>query len=313
MKKTKKQICIIKLDGMGDVLRTTPILWRFQDDDVTWITESASFPLMQNNPFIKTVISISKALDIKDFAFDELYNFDEDKRACLLAMNIKAKKKKGYGLKDDSYFPFDSDSKYAYELSKNDELKFRLNKKTYQQIIFEMAGFQWKGEDYILGYKPKSKIQYTVGINYLVGEKFPNKVWLYWRRLMDTLDSVSPQRQFEAVEEYIDWINSCRIIVTSDSLGMHIALALKKKVIILMGSTSWNEIETYNRGFILTLQLPCSPCYKKSKCNVTPSCMDLITPERVYSEIMKLDADKSKLEVRDSSKQITLQFIERSE
>lgn len=312
MQKTKKQICIIKLDGMGDVLRTTPILWRFQDDEVTWITEKASLPLLQNNPFIKTIITVSEVSDIEDFMFDELYNFDEDKKACLFAMNIKAKKKKGYGLKDDSYFPFDSDSRYAYELSKNDELKFKLNKKTYQQIIFEMAGFQWKGEDYILGYKPKSQIKYAVGINYLVGEKFPNKIWSHWKELTGMLDSVSLQEEFETVEGYIDWINSCRIIVTSDSLGMHIALALKKKVVILMGSTSWVEIESYNRGTIFKSQLPCSPCYKKSKCNVTPSCMDLITPERVYSEIMKLDVNKSKLEVQDPSKQVTLQSIDRS-
>lgn len=288
MQKTKKQICIIKLSGIGDVLRTTPFLWRFQGDDITWITENTSVPLLRNNPFIKTIISISKPPDIKDIVFDELFNFDEDKNACLLAMNIRAKKKKGYGLKDGNYFPFDSDSRYSYELSKNDELKFKLNNKTYQQIIFEMAGFCWEGEDYILGYNPKSKVQYKVGINYLVGEKFPNKGWPHWKKLADMLDSVSLQRQFKVVEEYIDWINSCRIIVTGDSLGMHIALALKKRVIILMGSTSWTEIETYNRGVILKSQLSCSPCYKKSECNVVPSCMDLITPQRVYSEILKL-------------------------
>lgn len=304
MQKIRRHICIIKLDGIGDVLRTTPILWRFQDDDVTWITEKISLPLVRNNPFIKSIIAVSEVSNSKHFVFDELYNFDEDKEACLLAMNIDAKKKKGYGLREGNYFPFDSDSRHAYELSKNDELKFRLNKKTYQQIIFEMAGFRWCGEDYILGYKPKNTIQYTVGINYLVGKKFPNKIWSHWKELMGMLDSVSLQEEFETVEEYIDWINSCQIIVTSDSLGMHIALALKKKVIILMGSTSWTEIETYNRGIILTSQLPCSPCYKKNKCNITPSCMDLITLEGVYSEIMKLDADKSKLDTQVSSRQI---------
>lgn len=284
----KKTICIIKLDGMGDVLRTTPILWRFQHSDVTWITEKASVSLLRDNPFIKTIIPISEARANDGFVFDELYNFDEDKKACLLASNITAKKKKGYGLKDDNYFPFDADSKYAHELSRKDELKFKLNKKTYQQIIFEMAGFKWQDEDYILGYQPKNKIQYKIGINYLVGKKFPNKVWPRWKELVDRLDSVSSQKEFNTIEEYIDWINSCRIIVTGDSLGMHIALALKKKVIILMGSTSWNEIETYGRGEILTARLPCSPCYKKTHCGVVPSCMDLLSAEKVYAKIKKL-------------------------
>jgi len=289
MQSAKKKVCIIKLDGIGDVLRTTPILWNFSQDEVSWITEKASLPLLQNNPFIKTVIPVASISDGHSLVFDELYNFDEDDKACLLANTIKAARKKGYGFKNGSYFPFDSDSEYAYELSKNDELKFKSNKKTYQQIIFEMAGFKWKGEDYILGCKLNNKIQYEVGINYLVGGKFPNKSWPRWKELMDRLDSASLQQQLETLEEYIDWINSCRIIVTGDSLGMHIALALKKKVIILMGSTSWNEIETYNRGVIVRSQLPCSPCYKKSKCKITPSCMDLITPEIVYSEIIKTE------------------------
>ncbi|MBU1997866.1 MAG: glycosyltransferase family 9 protein [Candidatus Omnitrophica bacterium] len=289
MKKIKKRICIIKFDGMGDVLRTTPILRRFEGEDVFWITEETSFSLLRDNPFIKTVIPIFEMSDVRNFMFDELYNFDEDKRACSLAAHIRAEKKKGYGFKSGGYFPFDSDSEYAYELSKNDELKFKLNKKTYQQIIFEMAGFEWKGEDYVLGYKPRGGIKYSVGINYLVGKKFPNKAWPHWKKLSDMLDSVSLQEQFGTIEEYIDWINSCRFVVTGDSLGMHIALALKKKVIVLMGSTSWNEIETYGRAVILKTHLPCSPCYKKNKCNLTPFCMDLISPESVYSELMKME------------------------
>jgi heptosyltransferase-2 len=288
MPSAKRKICIIKFDGLGDVLRTTPILWRFQNDAVTWITEKTALPLLQNNPFIETAIPISAISNAQNFVFDELYNFDEDKTACRLAANIKAGRKKGFNFKEGGYFPFDSDSEYAYALSRNDELKFKLNKKTYQQIIFAMAGYVWEGQDYILGYQPKNTIKYEVGINYLVGKKFPNKAWPHWEGLLEMLDSACPQREFKTLEEYVDWINSCRIIVTGDSLGMHIGLALKKKVIILMGSTSWNEIETYNRAVILKPELPCLPCYKKNKCNNTPFCMDLITPEMVYSEIIKL-------------------------
>ncbi|MDO8489415.1 MAG: glycosyltransferase family 9 protein [Candidatus Omnitrophota bacterium] len=292
MQSAKKKICIIKLDGIGDVLRTTPILRCFQDCEVTWVTQEASVPLLKSNPLINKIVVIPADLDVSGQFFDELYNFDENKEACALAINLRAEKKKGYGFKDGSYFPFDSDSSYAYELSKNDELKFKLNTKPYQQIIFEMAGFEWKGEDYCLDYNPKRKIKHAVGINYLVGMKFPNKAWPHWRKLSEMLDSVSLQREFETLEEYIDWINSCRIIVTGDSLGMHIALALKKKVIILMGSTNSREIETYGRAVILTSQLPCSPCYKKNKCDITPSCMGLISPDAVYSEIKKMEETK---------------------
>jgi heptosyltransferase-2 len=288
MQKKKKQVGIIKLDGAGDVLRTTPILRRFQDAQVTWSTEESNFALLKHNPFIKQVLSVSAAAEVRNLVFDEIYNFDEDLRACQLAASISAQKKKGFSFKNGGYAPFDTDSEYAFALSKNDELKFKLNQKTYQQIIFEMAGFSWEGQDYILGYQPKSAIKYDVGINYLVGKKFPNKAWPHYQKLSGILPAACLQKESRTLEEYVDWINSCRIIVTGDSLGMHIALALKKKVVILMGPTSWNEIETYNRAVIVKSSLSCMPCYKKTKCRNIPFCMDLILPERVYSEIAKI-------------------------
>ena len=33
----------------------------------------------------------------------------------------------------------------------------RTNKKTIQELLFEMVGLSWKGEEYILGYSPKNK------------------------------------------------------------------------------------------------------------------------------------------------------------
>lgn len=287
---SRKKICVIKLGGLGDVLRTTPLLWRFQDADVTWITQEYALPLLKGNACIERICDTGGATGLH---FDELYNFDEDPLACALAADIPAKKKKGYGLKNGCYFPFDTDSGYAYELSRNDAMKFRLNAKTYQEIIFEMAGVRWNGEDYALGYRPKSPVKYAVGINYLAGDKFPNKSWLRWKELADMLGrDVSVQRQFGSLEEYIEWISSCRIVVTGDSLGMHLALALKKMAVILMGPTSWNEIETYGRGVILKSGLPCSPCYKKTRCERLPFCMDLIRPAEVYSEIKKMEGKK---------------------
>ncbi len=284
----KKQICIIKLGAIGDVLRTTPILWNFCKADVVWVTEKPAFALLRNIPGVKKIVAISDLAQIKQLVFDEIYNFDEDQRACLLANALPADKKKGFTFKNGSYQPFDADAEYAFALSKNDELKFKLNQKTYQQLIFEMAGFLWKGQDYLLGYRPRSKIKYDIGINYRVGKKFPNKAWPHWKRLAKLLNSACLQTEFKTLEGYMDWINSCRIIVTGDSLGMHLALALKKKVVILMGSTSWNEIETYNRGMIIHSQLACAPCYKKVKCRNNPFCMELLTPEAVCAAIKKI-------------------------
>lgn len=44
------------------------------------------------------------------------------------------------------------------------------------------------------------------------------------------------------------WISSCDYIVTHDSLGLHLALAMKKPFIALFGPTSSHEIDLYNLG-----------------------------------------------------------------
>src|SRR5205085_6775169 len=54
-----KKIVIIKLDAVGDVLRTTSILPSlkkyYNDSSVTWITKEKSFPVLQDNSFIDEI------------------------------------------------------------------------------------------------------------------------------------------------------------------------------------------------------------------------------------------------------------------
>ena len=281
-----RKICIIKLKSAGDVLRTTPILRALPDCRISWITDEKSYPFISGNPLIQDIFLIR---DLPALGrFEALYNFDEDESACKTAESIPAGLKKGYGWRNGGFYPFDRDAEYAYRLTKDNQLKFGLNKKTYQQIMFEMAGLSWNGEDYVLNYRPANKAIHRVGLNYMAGEKFPNKLWVNWRDLLRLFPGISLQVKFETPREYINWINSCDIIVSSDSLGMHIALALGKKVIALFGETSMNEIEMYSRGIKLSADFACSPCYKKKQCDMKPSCMEMISAKTVCDMIRSL-------------------------
>lgn len=51
-------------------------------------------------------------------------------------------------------------------------------------------------------------------------------------------------RMVDNIYHYIDWLNKCRIIVSNDSLGLHLVLALKKKVLGLFCPTSDKEVFT---------------------------------------------------------------------
>jgi len=58
-------------------------------------------------------------------------------------------------------------------------------------------------------------------------------------------------------------INLCKLFITSDTLGLHIALALKRRTIALFGPTSANEIEMYGLGKKIISKSKCYCCYKK--------------------------------------------------
>ncbi|MBL7147608.1 MAG: glycosyltransferase family 9 protein [Nanoarchaeota archaeon] len=48
--------------------------------------------------------------------------------------------------------------------------------------------------------------------------------------------------------EFASLINLCKILITSDSLALHIGIALKRKIVAFFYVTSAAEIELYNRG-----------------------------------------------------------------
>lgn len=87
-----------------------------------------------------------------------------------------------------------------------------------------------------------------------------------------------------------------QVIVTGDSFGMHLAIALKKYVIAWFGVSCWTEIDLYDRGVKLYQKdLFCSPCWKKV-CPYDLECIKMIDLERIIAEIEnyfdKTSADK---------------------
>jgi len=75
-------------------------------------------------------------------------------------------------------------------------------------------------------------------------------------------------------------VNLCDILVTSDSLALHIGVALKKYVIAFFGPTSHYEIDLFGKGEKIITRLKCLCCYK-NKCAKNPNCMDYVRAERI--------------------------------
>lgn len=90
-----------------------------------------------------------------------------------------------------------------------------------------------------------------------------------------------------SLEEFFGIVEACDLLVTSDSMAMHVAIARRKKVVALLGSTSVSEIDLYDRGEILTAGWDCAPCYRRN-CDKAHTCMDALEPERVLESMMRL-------------------------
>lgn len=100
----------------------------------------------------------------------------------------------------------------------------------------------------------KNENVFRFGLNHLVGSKWENKTYSsdFWSKLSNILgaENVSWQQGEKKLEDYMKWICSCETIVTHDSLGLHLGMALGKKIIALYRSTSpkdiiWKEGDRY--------------------------------------------------------------------
>ena len=234
-------------------------------------------------------------LQLQSERFDMVINLEKAPGICALASKIRAWNR--YGFRFD-----DLDGKAESYAGSHDALRIyndismkRLAGREWQSVLYEMIGREWNREGYILGYTPKTDVEYGVGLNYKVGSKWPTKSWHLdnWNSLYDKLAkagyAVSLQPDTDDIEKYIDWINSCQLVVTNDSLGLHVAIALKKKIVALFGPTSHHETHLYGLG---TKMLPqgdfdCVPCLRHN-CDRESGCLDSINVDDVLQEIGKL-------------------------
>ncbi len=287
--------------SLGDVLRTTPLLHLYKNEEVTWITDLEAMPLLKRNPHIDRLIPLdfTYAMQLLEESFDTLINLEKNPDICKFSGKIDAWKKYGFRFdkKTNMAEAYDRASE-VLAVSSNPDAK-KINKKTTQKLLFEMVGQTWKDEEYILGYSPKTNEKYDIGLNVLVGQKWPTKAWSNqnWDKLeirlkkegfKVTRQNKQSKEVLKNLEKYIDWINSCNVIISNDSLGLHLGIALKKRTLGLFGPTPHLEIEFYGRGqALLPNPYPsCAPCFKEF-CENEGDCINQISINDVHNKLLE--------------------------
>lgn len=79
-------------------------------------------------------------------------------------------------------------------------------------------------------------------------------------------------------------IEACDLVISGDSLGMHLAIARAKFVIAWFGPTCAHEIDLYDRGLALSADVPCGPCWKRS-CHQEVMCYDKVSEAKIMASV----------------------------
>src|SRR6478735_9169002 len=153
----KERICLLSLEAMGAVLRSTCLLpaikRRYPNSHITWITLKNTKALLDHNPYIDRILladttAINTAMHLQ---FDVLFAVDKSLEAGAIAQRLQSKDKRGFGLDGNGVIvPLNPEAAYQYDVGLNDELKFFINQKTETQQITETMALEWQRDPYIL-------------------------------------------------------------------------------------------------------------------------------------------------------------------
>jgi ADP-heptose:LPS heptosyltransferase len=333
----KTRILIVKLDAIGDVLRTTsllkPLKEKYPNSEVTWLTKSSSVELLYNNPYVDHVIP--KGADALELLlskhFDVVINPDTSEASTRLATLAKATQKFGYVFSNSGEIsPLNATAQAWYVMGLNDRLK-KENQKSYQEILLEVCGLPpvdhpiiWNVSNKEREFAERFAAQHSmdfrkhpvIGLNTGAGGRWRWKKWtlegfselirMIIAELPDAkillyggpeeiernayLRALAPDHVVDtgtdnSLREFGALVSLCDVMVTGDTLGLHVATAQGKGIIALFGPTSAPEIELYGRGEkIVPKNLDCLGCYL-SDCDVTPACMERIHSQEVFSHV----------------------------
>lgn len=320
-KKIENTILVIKLAAIGDIIRTTPLLRKlrkiYPNSYITWLTYT---PEIISDEWVDRILKVTpENIELlKNTPFDWLINLDKDPIAISLTNSVEAKKKSGFIIDEFGHAkPISSEAEYDKWLTGLFDDVNKNNTKNYVQEIFEIAGFEFSGEEYILELRKDSytwdidKTKKVIGLNTGCGGRWISRLWPveHWIELSKLLinngfevillgGEQENERNIEISEQsgakylghyplpvFISLMDKCDLIVSAVTMAMHLAIGLRKKVIIFNNIFNKNEFYLYNRGEIVEPDFDCD-CFFTPVC--PNNCMQYIYPEVVCKHIKKL-------------------------
>jgi len=283
---------VIKTGSLGDVVRTTVVLNQLREDEVHWVTGNGAANLLPRGAVSRVYDYRNPEPALFSTEFDRVLSLEESEACLKILHRIKAKRiigvyhtGQGVGYTPETSYWFDMSLSSRHGREEADKRK-KANRKTVPEILVGMLGGTFNGQEYDIGVLPNDNPLIDVGLIDVCGKEWPNKTWPKYHELSARLESdglrVATLPYRHSLQDHIQDVNNCSMVVSGDTLGMHLALALKKKTVTLFTCTPPWEIEGYGR-----MRKIVSPRYEEAfmKRGHNPEVAGAISVDEVYSAV----------------------------
>ncbi len=295
----------------------------FPNSHISWVTLSPDIlPKDSIDKIYK--FSFDAVYALTHQRFDIAINLDKEIEACSLLADVNADKKFGFTWNKEKDHIDVATPAATHKLITGlfDNISIR-NNKSYLEEIFEICELTFNYEPYLLNVnkdlvtkwnvlKEKADGKKIVGLNTGCGKRWMTRLWPadYWIELVKQLQKNNyfpvllggadedAQNKIYAtnteafypgtfsLEEFIGLTANCDVIVSAVSMMMHIAVGLKKPLVLFNNIFNKHEFELYGRGKIVEPSTGCD-CYYGNTCKREHHCMNDIPVMQVYDAILQ--------------------------
>ena len=302
----KSHITWITLKNAAPLLQNNPYL------DRVYVWEPESWLVLQQMKF-DLVLNVDKSQQSGAFTMSvkakEKLGFGLNTRGQIVPLNKEAHENYKLGL--DDHLKFRINQKTVQQLQ-CEQFKLKYKRDEYTLVLSPAE------KEFCETYKSEMGIEngdLVVGFNTGCSELYPNKKMTIGQHVTlinrlatipglklvllggpeDTVRNAEIMRQVrektistpttEGVRRGVCYEDVCDLIISGDSFGMHVAVGLKKYVIVWFGVSCWTEIDLYDRGIKLVPEgLACSPCWKQS-CPYNLECIQMIDLDAIIHHV----------------------------
>jgi ADP-heptose:LPS heptosyltransferase len=321
-----ENILIIKLGAAGDVLRTTPLLAPLRKHHpkarIWWLTHTPE--LVPKSHVDRILKWSSESLEtLNALRFSRVINLDKDTYACALTSRLNADSKDGFVLgKFGESEPVTKRAEEKFITGIFDDVSLA-NRKDYPTELFEICGYEFHGEEYILDvpageeFPELDRSRPIVGMNTGAGARWTSRLWSIdnWSALANKIldsgknvlllggpDEDGRNREIHRrtngraqylgyfhLTQFIALMQQCELIVTGVTMGMHIAIGLRKKLVLMNNIFNPYEFgDLYGLGEIVQPDLQCK-CFFRGQCiNPEYFCLEHLPVEKLHGAIERV-------------------------